>query len=108
MGCNSNPSGRPVACKPSDVAGILFRVSRAYFGEALPWSNATNETAAGGGTWRSKVGYIFWRKCGCIESRAKGMLGMSSRATLDGPDVEMLVAASADALPVAKFAGAGA
>lgn len=50
------PRGRPVLASPSVLAGILFIVKRVNLGEAFPWSKATNETVAGGGTCRSKVG----------------------------------------------------
>jgi hypothetical protein len=53
------PNGRPVEERKSEAEGMLFNVKRAYFGEELPWSCATNGIAAGGGRCWSMVGYTW-------------------------------------------------
>ncbi len=108
MGWRTRPRGRPVVFSPSAVAGMLVRVRRANLGEALPWSKATKETVAGGGTRRSKVGYTLLRKYCWTESRDTGTLGISSGDTLVWPEVDTMVAAgAASAKPLRAANSAG-
>jgi hypothetical protein len=84
-------------------------VRRANLGEAFPWSKATKETVAGGGTSRSKVGYTLLKKYCWTESRDTGTLGISSGDTPGRPELDIMVgagpAASAKPLLAANSAG---